>query len=54
MVTVRCGAALTFGVGTGAAGAGVLEVAACDAAGVAVAEGVAAGFCFVGGGTGEK
>lgn len=51
MVTVRWGAAFTFGAGRGAGVAvGVVEVAVCDA--VALGEGVAAGFCFVGGGTG--
>ena len=51
MVTVRWGAAFTFGVGTGAGvAAGVVEDAVCDA--VALGEGVAAAFCFGGGGAG--
>ena len=51
MVNVRCGAAFTFGVETGAGvAAGVVEVAVCDA--LALGEGDAPAFCFVGGGTG--
>ena len=49
IVIVRCGAVFTLCVTTGA-GAGVLELAACSAAGVAVGDGVAAGFGAVGGG----
>ena len=50
-VNIRCGAAFTFAGGTGAGvAAGVVEVAVCDA--VALGEGVAPAFCFVGGGTG--
>ena len=53
IVTVRCGAALTFGVGTSVGvAAGVVEVAVWGA--VVVGEGVAAGSCFGVGGTGEK
>ena len=53
IVTVLCGAAFTFGVKTGAGvAAGVLELADCDAVALAVGEGVALAFGFVGGGTG--
>lgn len=53
-MTIRCGAALTFGVGAGAEGtAGVMEVAVWVADGLADGEGVAP-CCGFGGGTGEK
>src|SRR5688500_14759706 len=52
-VIVRCGAALTFGVGTGTAEA-TGAAACCVAVGLAVCEPGAPAFGFAGGGTGGK
>jgi hypothetical protein len=54
MVTVRCGPAFRFGVEIVGGAAGVAEVAACEAAGLAVGEGVEPGFGFCGGGPEKK
>src|SRR5688572_15188862 len=56
MVMVRCGAALTFGVGSGAGGAAaaVSEPGVCVAVGLAAGEAVVAGSWFGGGGAGYK
>ena len=54
-VIVRCGAALTFGVGSGTDGApGVLELLACAGVALAAGEGVEPDCWFGRGGTGEK